>query len=326
MLTRLPAIAGAAALVATLAGCGSASGWASPEGSTVRVVAAFYALEYATQQVGGSHVEVSGLTRPGAEPHDVELTPRQVGRVATADLVVYERGFQPAVDAAVTDEAAHTALDVSPAAHLDLSAPAEDGGHGTADPLAPVDPRHHDDATHAPAPGHRDPHFWLDPLRYADVADAIAARLAQRDPGNAAAYDANATAFRATMTDLDADFRAGLGHCRIRDLVTSHAAFGYLAERYGLHQVGISGLDPEAEPDPATLARVAAHVRGSGATTVYAETLVSQAVARTLARETGARLAVLDPVEAITDASAGRDYPSVMRANLATLRTGQECS
>jgi len=325
VLTRLSAIAGAAALVAALTGCGSASGWTTPRGSTVRVVAAFYALQFAAQQVGGSHVEVSGLTKPGAEPHDVELTPRQVGRVATADLVVYERGFQPAVDTAVTAEAAHTALDVSRAARLDLAAPAEDGGHDTADPLTPVDPRHHD-ATHATAPGHRDPHFWLDPLRYADVADAIAARLAQRDPGNAAAYEANAKAFRGTMTDLDADFRDGLADCRVRDLVTSHAAFGYLAERYGLHQVGISGLDPEAEPDPATLARVTAHVRETGATTVYAETLVSQAVARTLARETGARLAVLDPVEAITAASAGPDYPSVMRANLAILRTGQECS
>jgi zinc transport system substrate-binding protein len=319
MLPRLTALALGAALVAGLAGCGSASGWTADEVSgRVRVVAAFYALQYAAQQVGGSHVEVAGLTRPGAEPHDLELTPRQVGRVATADLVVYERGFQPAVDAAVAQEARGRAFDVSPAARLDLAAPTEDGGHEhTNDAGAPTD---------AHAPGTRDPHFWLDPLRFADVADAIAAQLAARDHGNAAAYEANARAFRATMVGLDEDFSGGLAHCRVRDLVTSHAAFGYLAERYGLHQEAISGLDPEAEPDPATLARVAAHVRDSGATTVYAETLVSKAVARTLARETGARLAVLDPLEGITDESAGHDYPTVMRANLATLRAGQECT
>lgn len=323
MLLRLAALALGTVLVAGLAGCGSASGWTTDEGSgRVRVVAAFYALQYAAQQVGGSHVEVAGLTRPGAEPHDLELTPRQVGRVATADLVVYERGFQPAVDAAVADEARGSAFDVSPAARLDLAAPAEDGGHqhGGESPPEGAHP-----ADHQPA-GSRDPHFWLDPLRFADVADAIAAQLAARDPADAAAYGANAKAFRAEMVRLDEDFRTGLAHCRVRDLVTSHAAFGYLAERYGLHQEGITGLDPEGEPDPATLARVAAHVRESGASTVYAETLVSKAVAKTLARETGARLAVLDPLEGITDESAGPDYPTVMRANLATLRTGQECT
>jgi zinc transport system substrate-binding protein len=325
MLHRLTALALGTAIVAGLAGCGSASGWTTDEGrGRVRVVAAFYALQYAAQQVGGEHVDVAGLTRPGAEPHDLELTPRQVGRVATADLVVYERGFQPAVDVAVSDEARGTGFDVSPAADLDLAAPAEDGGHDHDEGAVPsAEPEHHADAH---VPGSRDPHFWLDPLRFADVGDAIAAQLAARDPRNAAAYRANATTFRARMVSLDEAFRTGLAHCRVRDLVTSHAAFGYLAERYGLHQEGISGLDPEAEPDPATLARVAAHVRESGATTVYADTLVSRAVASTLARETGARLAVLDPLEGITEESAGTDYPSVMRANLATLRTGQECS
>ena len=125
---------------------------------------------------------------------------------------------------------------------------------------------------------------------------------------------------------LDREYAAGLARCRSTELVTSHAAFGYLAQRYGLHQEGITGLDPEAEPDPASLARVAAHVRESGATTVYAEVLVSRDVARTLARETGARMAVLDPIEGITDESEGEDYFAVMRANLATLRSGQECS
>ena len=315
MSRRLPRLAAAGLAVAMLGACGSASGWVT-QGDRVRVVAAFYALQYAAEQVGGDHVEVSGLTRPGAEPHDLELTPRQVGRVATADLVVYERGYQPAVDAAVDDEAHHTGFDVSPAARLDLAAPPEDAGGAHDDP----------GATAPLGDQRRDPHFWLDPTRLADVADALATQLASRDHGNAAAYRANATAFRATMVGLDEDFRAGLAHCRVSDLVTSHAAFGYLAQRYGLRQVPIVGLDPEAEPDPATLARVAAHVRDSGVSTVYAETLVSKATARTLARETGARLAVLDPLEGITQESAGQDYPSVMRADLATLRTGQECT
>jgi zinc transport system substrate-binding protein len=277
----------------------------------VRVVAAFYPLQYAVQQIGGPQVAVVGLTKPGGEPHDVELTPRQVGRVATADLVVYEHGFQPAVDAAVSREARDHSLDVSAAARLEPLA-----AHG-------IDAHEGKDA-HSDH-GALDPHFWLDPHRYAGVGDAIGHALATRDPAHAAAYEERAARFRASLGGLDADFTAGLAHCTNHELVTSHAAFGYLAERYGLHQEGISGLDPEAEPDPATLARVVDHIRRTGATTVYAETLVSHEVAATLARETGARLAVLDPLEGITDESAGPDYFSVMRANLSTLRTGQGC-
>jgi zinc transport system substrate-binding protein len=311
-----PGLFAAVLAIAMVSACGSAGGRGADEG-TLTVAAAFYPLEYVVSQVGGEHVQVRGLTKPGAEPHDLELSPKQVAEVGSADLVVYEKHFQPAVDAAVEGEATKTRFDVSPAARLDLAAP--DEGHGDEHAGGSAG----DHADHA-AP--RDPHFWLDPLRYADVGDALAAELGRRDPANAAAYASNAKAFRATMAGLDQEFRTRLRSCKVKDLVTSHAAFGYLAQSYGLHQESITGLTPDAEPNPAALATIAAHVKESGATTVYAETLVSEDVARTLARETGAKLAVLDPIEGITTKSAGRDYPSVMRANLAVLRAGQECS
>jgi zinc transport system substrate-binding protein len=293
--------------------CGATGGRGADDGR-LDVVAAFYPLEYAVQQVGGDHVAVQGLTKPGAEPHDLELSPRQVATVAQADVVVYESHFQAAVDAAVAQQAKRTSFDVSPAARLDLVA-VEDG-HEHGGETAEQHAEH----------GARDPHFWLDPLRYADVGDAIAARLAERDPANATAYTTNAATFRVAMTALDGEFRAGLKSCAVDELVTSHAAFGYLAQTYGFHQESITGLTPDAEPSPAAMATLTAHIRETGASTVYAETLVSEDVARTLARETGARLAVLDPIEGITSASAGRDYPSVMRSNLQVLRAGQECS
>jgi zinc transport system substrate-binding protein len=304
----------ALAALGVLAVSGCSAEHSAAGDARLHVVAAFYPLQYAVQQIGGPQVEVVSLTKPGGEPHDVELTPRQVGRVALADLVVYEKGFQPAVDAAVSREAEHHSLDVSRVAALE--------------PLASHGVDAHERET-APAPGQDaalDPHFWLDPRRYAEVGDAVGQALATRDPANAAAYRARAERFRADLMRLDGELADGLAHCTNHELVTSHAAFGYLAERYGLHQVGITGLDPEAEPDPATLARVVDHIRRTGAQTVYAETLVSREVAATLARETGTRLAVLDPLEGITEESAGPDYFSVMRANLATLRTGQGCS
>ena len=130
----------------------------------------------------------------------------------------------------------------------------------------------------------------------------------------------------ADLDALDAEFRAGLARCRSRELVTGHAAFGYLADRYDLHQEGVAGLSPDVEPDAAMLRDLSARVREAGVRTVYAENLVSPDLAQTVAREAGARLAVLDPLEGITEASRGRNYLEVMRANLATLRAGQECS
>ncbi|GAA2738843.1 zinc ABC transporter substrate-binding protein [Pedococcus aerophilus] len=315
MTPRLLGLSAAAIAIAMVSACGSAGESGASDGK-VTVAAAFYPLEYAVSQIGGDHVAVQALTKPGAEPHDLELNPKQVGEVAQADLVVYEKGFQPAVDDAVKGEAADSAFDVSPAARLDLLA--TEDGHDHAGESQEEHSAHEGEA--------KDPHFWLDPLRYADVGDAIAAELGKRDSANAAAYTANAEKFRAQMVSLDGEFRTGLKTCKVKDLVTSHAAFGYLSEAYGFTQESITGLTPDSEPSPSALADLAAHIRESGATTVYAETLVSEDVAKTLARETGATLAVLDPIEGITTKSAGQDYPSVMRANLATLEAGQECS
>ena len=304
--------------IAMVSACGGTGGRGADDGR-LSVVASFYPLEYAVAQIGGTAVEVTALTKPGAEPHDVELSPRQVAAVAEADLVVYEKHFQPAVDAAVDGQAPDTGFDVSPAARLDLVLVEEGHDHG-----GETEEEHADHA--AEGASARDPHFWLDPMRYADVGDAIAAELAARDSADAAAFQANAKAFRATMTTLDAEFRTGLKSCANHELVTSHTAFGYLSETYGFHQESITGLTPDAEPSPAAMGALTRHIRETGASTVYAETLVSEDVAKALARETGARLAVLDPIEGITSASAGRDYPAVMRANLGILRAGQECS
>jgi zinc transport system substrate-binding protein len=303
----IPFLAGAIALGS--AGCAAESPGPGAGSGRLATVASFYPLQLATAEIGGEHVSVLNLTKPGAEPHDLELTPRDVGAVSKARVVVYEKGLQPAVDEAVAQEAPERALDVSAAANLDLTfTPVESGEQ------------------HADAAGSTDPHFWLDPVRYSAVAQAVADRLARLDPAHRDDYTANAKAFRGRLSVLDRDLRTGLAHCASTSVVTSHNAFGYLAQRYGLTQVGITGLSPEAEPEPAKLAEVARYVKAHHVTTIYAETLVSPAIADTVARETGATVARLDPIEGLTDSSAGRDYFEVMRSNLATLRAGQGCS
>ena len=296
------AVSAALALALGLtAGCSNSS--PPTDDPSVSVVAAFYPLQFAAERVGGDLVTVTGLTKPGAEPHDLELSPQQIAELSRADVVFYEGGFQPAVDEAVAQVDAGRAMDVSASARLITdTTSATDSTPGT------------------------DPHFWLDPTRLADVATAMGAQLAKADPANATAYTANAQRLVGELTTLDGELRAGLATCANRDLVTSHAAFGYLADRYDLTQVPISGISPEAEPDARAIQQVAERVRALGVTTVYSETLVSPALAETIARETGAKVAVLDPIEGLTDANTGANYLSIMRTNLQTLQTGQECA
>jgi zinc transport system substrate-binding protein len=283
------------------AGCATLSTRGKPPADgRLRVVTAFYPLRFLSARIGGDAVTVSDLTKPGAEPHDIELSPRQVGSISDAALVVYLKGFQPAVDQAVRLEAKDRAFDAGAAVSLLPYSQEDEAAHG------------------------RDPHVWLDPVRYSTIAGDIGARLQHTDPAHAAGYAARTTAVQAELHTLDTEFAAGLRSCSRHEIVTSHAAFHYLADRYGLTEIGITGISPEAEPSPGRLAAVADQARSAGATTIFFETLVSPKVAETLAREIGARAAVLDPLEGVTE--PGADYFTVMRANLAALTLALGCA
>jgi zinc transport system substrate-binding protein len=279
------------AVLAIMAGCGGKA----PGDGRVRVVASFYPLQYVAQQVGGDRVNVTNLVQPGAEPHDLELSPQQMAAIADADLVLYLPGFQPSVDDAVSQDAHDTSLDVA-AGITRLESP--EGG--------------------------KDPHVWLDPAQLITITNAVADRLATIDPANATAYHQRAATLDAALSTLDGELAAGLASCQRRQIVTSHAAFGYLAQRYGLTQIPITGLSPEVEPTPQHLAEAAETARQAGATTIFFETLVSPKVAQAVAATIGAGTAVLDPIEGLAPDAQG-DYVTVMRENLATLRTALGC-
>jgi zinc transport system substrate-binding protein len=328
-----------------LSACGtsdadSESGAAGGDGDALEVVVGFYPLEFATGRIAGDLAEVETLTSPGVDPHDVELTPQAVSSVQSADLVVFSSGLQAAVDDAVAAQAPDHHLDVNEAADLVDTGTVDDHDHGhdDEDHTEESDEDHADetgaddaeetgaDNEHAEDEhGDLDPHFWLDPQRMADVSEAIAERLAEVDPDNATAYRANAQELVSELTALDDAYAEGLATCEQEDMVTSHSAFGYVAIRHGFHQIGITGLTPESEPSPARLAEVTDIVTETGVDTIYAEVLLGADIAETVARETGAEVRLLDPLEGITDASPGSDYLEVMQANLETLREGQRC-
>lgn len=275
----------AAAAVCCATACGGDSG--SPTGAT-QVVAGLYPLAFVAEQEGGEGVEVTNLTPAGAEPHDLELTPREVEDILDADLVLYlGAGFQPAIEEAVSGSGA-TAIDALDGLEL------RDSGEGV------------------------DPHVWLDPVRFAQVAERIGAELGREAPARKLASELRA---------LDERYRQGLADCERHELVTTHDAFGYLADRYGLEVIPITGLSPEIEPSPQDLEVVADLVEERGVTTVFTETLLSPEVGETVAREAGARTAALNPLEGLTEdeLASGEDYFSVMEKNLAALREGLGC-
>ncbi|WP_433529460.1 metal ABC transporter substrate-binding protein [Micromonospora sp. CA-263727] len=318
------ALAATTAALLALAGvtaCSTDGGPAGADPDRVDVVAGFYPLQFLAERIGGDAVAVTNLARPGAEPHDLELNPRQVGQISEAKLVVFLHGFQPAVDEAVEQNAGDRAFDVATVQPL-LDATA--GGH---------DHDHDGEEEHADEPEHaeetsgdaKDPHVWLDPTRLATIGDQLAERLGGIDPDRAGEYTQRAAALRTELAQLDTEFTEGLKTCQRREIVVSHTAFGYLAQKYQLEQIGITGLSPENEPSPQRLAEVTEEAREHGATTIFFETLVSPKVAETIAREVGAQTAVLDPIEGLS-AENGADYLSVMRTNLQTLRTALSCS
>ena len=291
MRLAVAALVTAALLVPTA--CGGDDDGAGADGR-VEVVASFLPVAEAAAAVGGDLVEVTNLTPAGTEPHDLELQSRQVDRLEDADVVLYlGQGFQPAVEE-VAERRDGTTVDLLDAVALD------------------------DD---------QDPHFWLDPTLMAEAVDRIEVALAEAAPGSAARFAANAARYRAALAALDEELAAGLRSCERRVVVTSHAAFHYLASRYGLEQVAIVGLSPESEPTPDRLAELADLIEERGVTTVFYETLVSADVADTLAREAGVGTAVLNPLEGLSDdeVEAGKDYAAVMRDNLSSLRSALGC-
>ena len=300
------ALATALASAALLAGCGG-SGDAAGDGRSA--VAAFYPLAWVTGRVAGDGWEVENLTQPGQEPHDLDLSIAQTAALEQADLVVLEAGFQPAVDAAAENTDA-AVLDAADTVEL---IPANEGEHGG------------ESAEEHAEHGDLDPHFWLDPLLVADLADAVADELGSVDPDRAQEYADNAATLRTELTALDEDYTSGLASCERSTTVVSHEAFGYLA-RYGLDFEPIAGLSPDAEATAADLAHLQELITEDGVTTVFSERLVSPKMAETLADDMGVATAVLDPIEGLSDDTSDEDYLSLMRENLTALQQANGCS
>ncbi|MGC0409530.1 zinc transport system substrate-binding protein [Streptomyces sp. SAI-163] len=321
MNVRRRRISGIAVTAATALGLGTLSACSSDSsaaGNTDKfdVVASFYPMEYLAEQIGGDHVNVTTLTEPGQEPHDLELSAKQTAQMGEADAVLYLKSLQPAVDEAIGQSDVKTKIDAASLTKL------EDHGNVEHDHGGEEHADEHAEEEHAEGGEHAlDPHVWLDPVKYAEIAEGVAKSFEKADPDHADDYRKNAEALAKKLGGLDTAFKNGLAKTDTKVFFTNHAAFGYLAERYGLTQEAINGLDPESEPSPARIKELQQEAKADGVTTVFYETLVSDKTAKTLAKDAGLKTDVLDPLEGITDKSKGEDYVGVMESNLKALET-----
>ncbi|AVZ72921.1 zinc ABC transporter substrate-binding protein [Streptomyces lunaelactis] len=307
------AAAGAVALgLMAVSACSTSDAAEGSNGDRLKVVASFYPMQYLAEEIGGDHVSVSTLTQPGVEPHDLELKPRQTAELNEAGLILYLKGIQPAVDKAITQSEAKNKVDAATLTELEHHG--TEGGHSHEGEEAG-----HDEHAGEGEAG-ADPHIWLDPVKYAEVAKGVGKSLEKADPDNAADYKKNTDALVKKLDGLNGKYQQGLKNTATKTFITTHAAFGYLAERYGLDQEGIAGVDPESEPSPARIKDLQTIAEKDKVSTVFFETLASDKTAKTLAKDTGLKTDVLDPLEGITDKSKGDDYIEVMESNLTALQ------
>lgn len=294
-------------LVATLAlaAC-TTTAQQSATPSKATAIATFYPLQYLAQRIGGDRVEVSSLVPPGVEPHDFEPSPQDIVAIQRGSLFVYNgAGLETWATRVVASLPANGPVPVNATRGLSLRNALESGE----------------------GQGGQDPHVWLDPRLYGQQAQIVHDALVRVDPAGAAVYDANLSNLQVDLAKLETEMRNGLASCRLNTIVTAHESFGYLAERFGLRQLALAGLSPEMEPSPARMKELVQEIEGTGAKYVFFESLTTPAVAQAIARETGAKTLELNPLEGLTQdqLQAGEDYFTVMRQNLANLRTALEC-
>lgn len=258
----------------------------------ISVVATIYPLAYFATGLDPA-AEITTIVESGAEPHDYEPTINDVKALQSAELLLIN---------GTIDEWALWAVEKDGRVHSTILAL---------------------DSLNLPE---FDPHFWLDPVYAQELVFDIGHQLEQADPTNAEAIYDNTQRKIAELAAIDATYRETLMNCEVPEIVTAHEAFGFLARRYGFTVHAITGLNPEEEPSASAIAELVDLVRTRNITTVFFESLTSDALAKTIANEAGVTVEVLDPLESLSaeyDASTG--YTAIMLKNLEKLSNAMVC-
>ncbi|WP_235001801.1 metal ABC transporter substrate-binding protein [Arcanobacterium ihumii] len=352
MSTKFAAVVGAAALA--LAGC-SGSGTDSKSSSKLNVSTSFYPITYLVEKIGGDAVKVNDLTPPGSDAHGAELSPAEIAKMEKSDLVIYLETMSPSIDKAVKTAKIKETMEIGKSVGLlprtEIAAVSEQlpnvddaeghdheaEGHDHEAEGHDHEAEGHDHEAEGhdhEAEGHdehghnhgvNDPHFWTDPSRLAKAAPLVADELAKLDSKNADMFKKNAAKVSDELTKAASDFKSTLAdkQCTTRSFVVTHLAFGYLAKENNLKQIGIASFDPDLEPSPARIAQIKEIVARDHVNTIFTTSDQEMKVADSVARETGAKVQVLDP--AATKRNKDKDYLDVMKENFELLSKSMSC-
>ena len=282
----------------------------------LQVVTTLFPLYDFSRAIAGNRADVRLLLPPGTEPHNFEPKPDDLLNINRAGLFVYtNRYMEPWAEDLIkgVDRNRLTVVDASRGLTLENAA-----GDGEVEK---------DHGGHSHAHG-KDPHVWLDFANAGRMVDTILSGFVAKDPANRAYYEANATAYKIRLADLDRQYRARLGGCETKTLLQAgHAAFGYLARRYGLTYIAATGVTGDAEPTPAQLAELVKKVRSLKLRYIFSEELVSPRLAETIAAETGALILPLHAAHNVSkeELAGGVTFIAIMEANLEKLSKGLQC-
>ncbi len=265
-----------------------------PDPQINKVATTFYPLYYLTKNIMGPHAHVYSLVPSGIEPHDYEPTPQQVVDLQTAKMFVTLGIGSAPVEESFSGELDESVRIVKAASSANLIM--------------------HGDAI--------DPHVWLSPREMKRMAGVIRDSAIAIDIAHSDSYEQNTQSLLNRLDALDLEYKNGLSSCKTRVILTTHAAFSYLARDYNLTQVSISGLEPESEPTPQQIVEIIKAAQMHNLKYIFYEELVDPSTAETIAEEIGAQPLVLSPLEFT---SSSEDYLSLMQKNLANLRVALEC-
>jgi zinc transport system substrate-binding protein len=268
-----------------------------PQRKKTTITTSFYPLFFFTKEIVADRADVYTVTPSGSEPHDYEPTPQDMANIESSDLLIINGGrFEPW---------ATNVRAILSSSRVSVVAVQEEMGFSS----------------------ESDPHIWLNPRIAKKEVDVITRAVARRDPRAREYYERNAAVLKVKLDSVDATYRTALRTCKKKVIITSHESFGYMAQEYGLEQIALSGLSPDEEPSAKKLAELARIARANNVETIFFETLVSPALAQTLAHEVGARTQVLNPIEGISDEdiASGKNYFTVIQDNLTHLKTALQC-
>ncbi|PIY68804.1 hypothetical protein COY90_04025 [Candidatus Roizmanbacteria bacterium CG_4_10_14_0_8_um_filter_39_9] len=268
------------------------------------ITASFYPLAFLAKRIGGEYVDVVNLTPAGAEPHDFEPTTKDMAAIEKSSLLIMNGMGVEVYEKKLTEQLAGSSVKIMLVGEeFATQNIVKDGTK------------------------RKDPHVWVDLVLYSKMAQKVADEMSKIDAAHASEYKKRANQLGEELTGIDNNYKQELINCTLHKIVTAHTAFGYLANRYGFEQIGISGISPEEEPSPKELKLITDFVKKEGVNHILLEELAPRIWGETVATETGAQVLVLNPLEGVTpsEEKEGMNYISIQKKNIETLKIALQC-